>query len=112
MAIQRSFRSLVLIGTIQICLTGCGSGEKDVSENDVLVTGADIYSDNCVICHGKQGDAGISGANDLTVSNMDRKTMRNLILNGKGNMPPFSFLFEDDSTMVDEVIEHVISLRK
>lgn len=107
MAIQRSWWGLVLV----VLFASCGQQTKSSEENKIEVTGAQLYSENCVICHGDDGKAGISGASDLSISELDEDSVRQYILKGKKSMPPFSFLFEEDKESLNRVVEHVESLR-
>jgi mono/diheme cytochrome c family protein len=77
----------------------------------IEVTGAQLYQENCVICHGDDGRAGISGATDLSESKMSDDSIKYYILQGKNSMPPFSFLFEKDNEALNDVVTHVKELR-
>ena len=107
MAIQRSWWSLVL----GLLLVSCGQQTESGEENKIEVTGMQLYSENCVICHGNDGKAGISGASDLSISQLEEDSIQYYILKGKKSMPPFSFLFEEDKEALNRVVEHVESLR-
>lgn len=108
MAIQRSSWSLVLILLVAV---GCGADKTSETGADIEVTGSQLYSENCNICHGVDGKAGISGASDLSASTLDLDSVAHFIMKGKKSMPPFSFLFEEDKEALDRVVEHVQSLR-
>jgi mono/diheme cytochrome c family protein len=55
-----------------------------IASND----GKALYINNCGLCHGDNGKLGISGAKDLSVTEMDLTSMVDIIVHGKGNMPP------------------------
>ncbi|MFL5753451.1 MAG: c-type cytochrome [Bacteroidia bacterium] len=61
-----------------------------VSENAVTaegtIKGDVLYVDNCALCHGADGRLGMTGAADLSKTQMDAATIKATILNGKGNM--------------------------
>lgn len=107
MAIQRSWWSLVLV----VLLSSCDSQGSSTTNESIEISGQQLYSENCVICHGVDGKAGISGASDLSVSGLSRDSIGMFIMNGKKQMPPFSFLFSEDKKALERVIDHVESLR-
>ena len=107
MAFQKFGWSLVL----GLLLTSCTSSEGTSSDQMIEVTGAQLYQENCVICHGDDGKAGISGATDLSESKMSDDSIKYYILQGKKSMPPFSFLFEKDNEALNDVVTHVKELR-
>jgi mono/diheme cytochrome c family protein len=70
-----------------ITLSACGT---DTGDTGTVITpdpvaGADVYSANCVVCHGPDGTAGISGAADLTVKvpTLTDDEIANVVLNGE-----------------------------
>ncbi|MDX2359169.1 MAG: cytochrome c [Crocinitomicaceae bacterium] len=114
MAIQRSIRwKLVLrLFFISIVLVGCGeSSTSDSLEAGEHLSGEDFFIQRCTVCHGNDGAAQTSNANDLSVSSMNTMEIQSIIENGKNGMPPFSPYIESDSTMT-ELIEFVKDLRK
>lgn len=46
-----------------------------------------LYALHCTNCHGADGKAGKVGARDLALSTLDVAGIKDVILNGKGNMP-------------------------
>jgi uncharacterized membrane protein SirB2 len=55
-----------------------------VAAND----GKSLYEINCKLCHGSDGKLGAAGSKDLSASQLDVNAMKDIILNGKGNMAP------------------------
>ena len=108
MAIQRGSWSLVLVAAFS---AACGQQTVSDSNTDVEISGSELYSENCKICHGDDGKAGISGASDLSMSTLGADSVEYFILKGKKSMPPFSFLFEQDDEALKRVVDHVQSLR-
>ena len=45
----------LFIVTLIIFLSGCGSGEKEKSNNLMVQLGESVYNKNCVSCHGEKG---------------------------------------------------------
>ena len=107
MAFQRFGWSLVL----GLLITSCSSSEGTSTDEPIEVSGAQLYQENCVICHGDDGKAGISGATDLSMSSLSEDSIKHYILQGKKSMPPFSFLFEKDNEALNDVVTHVKELR-
>ena len=107
MAFQKLGWSLVL----GLLLTSCSSNEGTSTDEPIEVSGAQLYQENCVICHGDDGKAGISGATDLSMSSLSEDSIKHYILQGKKSMPPFSFLFGKDNEALNDVVTHVKELR-
>jgi len=107
MAFQKLGWSLVL----GLLLTSCSSNEGTSTDESIEVSGGQLYQENCVICHGADGKAGISGATDLSLSDLSEDSIKYYILQGKKSMPPFSFLFEKDNEALNDVVTHVKELR-
>lgn len=62
---------------------------------DVVAHGKALYAGNCVACHGQDGKAGIAGAKNLTISQLDESGIINIISNGKNAMPPYKKVFNE-----------------
>ena len=102
-------RKLAFITFIGLSIWACsdsGSSEAkeekattSISKNEEIakkVDGEKIYKTRCVVCHGINGDMGISGAKDLTESEMPLDERINIITNGKNVMTPFGQILEED----------------
>jgi cytochrome c553 len=71
--------------------------KPDLSQtNGPLDTGKALYKQYCTDCHGPNGDAGHSGSKNLQVSELGPNEKKDLIRNGKGAMPGFSQLSEEE----------------
>ena len=92
--------------TILISFYGCGGGSTGSKPADAKT----IFSENCVLCHGDDGKAGIMGSSDLSISKMDDEMMSSIIKNGKGRMTGFSTVLNDEQ--VKMVIDYIKTLRK
>ncbi len=95
-------------------LTSCTQGEiSTVKEEDqnVEVNGRLLYKNQCVSCHGPNGDLGNSGSKDLSKSKLSEASIMKIIIKGKGTMPPFEYLLTTEKER-EAVVEYVISLRK
>lgn len=73
------------------------------------VVGRQIYEQACITCHGKNGDACLSGAKNLQVSVLERDALIKLIRNGKNTMPAYKNLTD---AQVNEVINYINGFRK
>lgn len=109
MAIQQSTWRIILV--FAIFMQSCGGDPVSTDEAEATM-GKDLFSNNCVICHGSNGKLGASGAKDLSKSSLNPKEVRDVIMNGRGTMSSYSRIFEDDSVALNKLVDHVISLRK
>lgn len=90
---------------------GSGSNTQTTTgEPAAVASGAQLYSENCVICHGQNGKAGMSGATDLSTSVLSHEATVNVIANGRNGMRAFSNQFSKEE--IEAVAKHVESLRK
>lgn len=83
--------------------------EKETIEKKAQ-SGEVIYSTNCAGCHGESGNARLSGATDLTLSNLDSNAVKVIISQGKGQMPAFKPLLSPQE--IQNVSNFVRSLHK
>ena len=89
--------------------TACGTGNGTGSMKDTLNDpGVSIYNTNCVMCHGRDGNLGMSGAKDLTKSRLTREEMIAIVTKGRGGMIGFGKMLS--KTEIDEVVDHVRTL--
>jgi hypothetical protein len=61
-----------------------------------VAVGKTLYLSYCSACHGENGNAGLSGAKDLTITALGRKEKMGIISKGKGSMPAFKNLSEEE----------------
>ena len=74
-----------------------------------LETGQALYSSYCQSCHGKDGDAGLSGAKNLRLSILTTDEKKKLIRNGKGAMPAYSQLSDSELDMLVQYTETLVN---
>lgn len=68
-----------------------------------------IYKQYCVLCHGVDGKLGLSGAKDLSISEIDMEERINQITNGKGMMTPYKdILTKEQIQSVAEYLDELI----
>ena len=77
---------------------------KETTANGV-VSGKDLYENNCQSCHGPKGNLGNNGAKDLTLSIMDHNAELLIINNGKSPMPAYNSLSDAEKEAVATYIE-------
>ena len=101
-----------LIGLL--ILSSCTQGEISTVKEDnanLEVDGQLLYTNQCVSCHGPNGNLGNSGSKDLTKSKLDETAIRKIIKKGKGTMPPFEYLLTTEKER-KAVAQYVMSMRK
>lgn len=102
-----------LVLTTSMVVYSCGGTEANPKADSTgveVVSGAQLYMDNCVICHGKDGKAGMSGATDLSKSVLSHTNTVDVITNGRNAMRAFSNQFSKEE--IEAIAKHVESLRK
>lgn len=91
------------------CGENNGGQAQTSSETNAPPNGAQIYKDNCVVCHGADGKAGISGASDLSKSTLPHAQVVGVITNGRNGMRSFKELTKAE---IEAVAWYVETLRK
>jgi mono/diheme cytochrome c family protein len=100
--------------SIFFLLVACSSGnlsEKESKKSAPKVAGEELFEMNCAICHGLDGTANVSGAKDLSVSQLSTAEIMKIIKNGKNGMPPMPEIAASKQKM-QEIVEYVKGLRK
>lgn len=101
-----------------ISIIGCTSNETQTSQpqeptetsQDPLTNGRRLFMDNCSICHGSDGMAGISNAANLRTSKLDTAAVIQTITDGRATMPAFKSQLSKEQ--IEELAAFVHSLRK
>jgi cytochrome c6 len=75
----------------------------------VSETGKNVFSTNCVRCHGVDGTKGKWGAKDLKQSKLTDPALASIIYTGKGLMPSWKNKLTQEE--IDAVIDYVKTLR-
>ena len=106
----------ILFFSSSLFLFSCSSNDSlkennGLVENEVNLSGKELYLQQCAICHGEDGKLGASGAKDLSISKLDAKGSKKIILNGKNGMPPMRELLESEENVL-KVIEHIQKLKE
>ena|SRR5690606_10029093 len=105
---------VALVGIV--ALTACSGTEVKEGNADQeptrLPDGEKLFVQNCASCHGCDGTLGMSGAHDLSESEMTFSEVKFTIEKGTDNgMPRFKEILSDEAEM-DAVVEHVLTLKK
>ncbi len=85
-------------------LVGCAGSE----DSDVAIDGATVYDDNCVVCHGADGDQGTevngTAAADLNtaVPGLSDEELAAVITDGEGSMSAVAGVADNE---LDPLIE-------
>ena len=74
-----------------------------------LVLGEALYLNNCVVCHGVDGNRGLSGSLLLTESTLTEAEALDRIANGKGNMPAYKQALTAEQ--IDALARYVVTLQ-
>lgn len=69
----------------------------------VSKSGKEIFEEKCALCHGSDGKLGLSGAKDISATQLDHVGILNVISEGKNTMASYK------STLTPEQIEAVAS---
>lgn len=107
----------VLVLATGIAIYACGGNDSatenpagNSAEGTKAVSGVQLYTDNCMVCHGVDGKAGMSGATDLSTSVLSHESTMDVITNGRNGMRPFGSQFSKEE--IEAIAKHVESLRK
>lgn len=101
---------MVLTGCcVVLLMAACGTGNAtSASDNSTSDPGTAIYLSNCVMCHGRDGNLGMSGAKDLTQSTLTKEEMIAIVTHGRGGMASFQTMLSKEE--IGEVVDHVRTL--
>lgn len=72
-------------------------------EAPAAMDGKSFYEANCALCHGSDGKLGMAGALDLTKTALDVPGIKEVIVNGRGAMPPAQVSNEQAAAIADYV---------
>ncbi len=92
-----------------ILLSSCENNSSQ-KNTEVKSTGLSLFENNCTSCHGSDGKLGALGAKDLSISQMEKMQMMEIITKGKSTMTPFGNMLTQAE--IDSVASYVQTLRK
>ena len=92
-----------------ICLASC---DNNSPHTDLKNAGKNLYEQNCVICHGKDGKLKVAAAKDLSESTLSKELVIQAIQKGspQKGMPPYENRLKPNE--IEEISEYVLKLRK
>jgi mono/diheme cytochrome c family protein len=104
--------AVLVVGTIAYSCGGSEVNTKTDNEEgtNAVVSGSQLYMDNCVVCHGQDGKACMTGSTDLSTSVLSHTNTVDVITNGRNGMRAFSSQFSKEE--IEAIAKHVESLRK
>ena len=102
-----SLKMIVPSCCIALIMAACGNA-TNAADNSTADPGTAIYNSRCTMCHGRDGDLGMSGAKDLTKSTLTKEEMVAVVTHGKGGMIGFEKMLSTKE--IDEVVDHVRTL--
>lgn len=79
------------------------------SISDPITAGKLIYTNSCVTCHGSDGKLNLSGAKDLSLTQLSAEEQKTAIRNGKNAMPGYKDLSNEQ---LDAVVQYVATLKQ
>ena len=95
--------SILLSG---VFLAGCESGGNKVyTEPD----GKAIFTSNCRLCHGADGQLGLNSASNLKNSQLSKEEMIQVIKHGRNTMQSFKSILSEEE--INAVAEYLLTLR-
>lgn len=87
---MRKYLFFISLGIITFLLATCNNSDKHHNSVAEEISGKDIFSQYCVLCHGADGKRGFNNAKDLTKSTKTLNERIMIISHGKNLMTPFS----------------------
>jgi uncharacterized membrane protein SirB2 len=82
----------------------------NLNEETSLDNAKSIYNSQCVQCHGPQGNLGVGGAKDLSISTLTDAEKEAIITNGKGLMAPFKYSLTEQE--INQMVKYVNTFKK
>lgn len=117
MAIQRSpWRKVVLISSwlfSALIVSSCSNNQVETDQTDLTedqLSGEVLFMNHCASCHGADGKLGVSGASDLSSSQMSVEEIRDILENGRKGMPVMKEILGSKENL-ESVSNYVIELK-
>jgi len=107
-------RNILVFGWIAVALTSCGGSTTEYKVDDVSEAsagGKELFVNHCAGCHGMDGALGLSGASDLSHSNLKKEEIMEILRKGRNGMPSLSPILKSEANM-DAVTTYTLELRK
>lgn len=102
---------LISLFTISMTLPSCQSNTSPTNHSlPGSISGKELFEQNCVRCHGEEGDAAVNNAANLQLSKADTISIIHLVQQGRREMPSFEGVLKDSD--IHKIANYVITLRK
>jgi len=105
---------LLIIGSYGMAemIKGAKASDKmeEVREEGKALSGAELYKINCESCHGETGNAGVSGAKDLSISTLSVADKKVIVSKGKGNMTAYDGIL--NASEINSVVDYIETLKQ
>lgn len=88
-------------------LQACSNSDPDTAS---VPDGRKVYMQQCTLCHGADGKLGLSGATDLSISQLTQAQVKEVVTNGRKTMQPFKGLLSE--AHIDAVTTYILTLRE
>lgn len=108
--IRRHRAAVGLPGLLLLCTAGCSRGGPAAPPD-----GAQVFAAACARCHGPTGRGdgqlaqSVGGVPDLRTSTADADTVRRVVVEGRGTMPPHRGRLPAEH--IEVVVPYVLQLR-
>lgn len=83
---------------------------QKAGQNTTVPDGMAVFRQNCVICHGSDGQLGLNGAKDLTQSERPLEERIQIITQGKNLMTPFRTILSPEE--IAAVAAYTLTFKK
>jgi mono/diheme cytochrome c family protein len=83
--------------------------DLDDAQYNIAEHGAALFNAQCIVCHGADGKASLSGAKDLTLSTKTEAEMIQIIKTGKNTMPKMADIYNESE--LTALANYIKSLR-
>jgi len=89
-------KQVIIFLVISIIVLACGDNEDEATRFKTdNILGANTFTKNCIICHGRNGNLQLNGAKDLATSTLSLEERILLINNGRKTMTAFKGILND-----------------
>ncbi len=75
---------------------------------DGSINAREIYTSNCVACHGDDGKRGLAGASDLTATQLSNDSIASIVINGRNTMTKISGITPEQASAVAQYVNENI----
>lgn len=99
----------ILLGLFTVIWACQNNGTSDQDQQEITQDGKTLFKQNCITCHGLQGDMGAGGAANLRSSGLSLEERVVVITKGRNAMQPYEAVLS--SAQIHEVAKYTLQLR-